>query len=126
MDSTSLSVEERNPIFLPPWPRPFFRRSSPRNRSSCYGDLWRVHSQPIPDDRRRPVSIRARYVGARDLDHFDVPTRVLLHAGILDSSKDDFEDGDEVYEAIGQVLHEVADKSENEVRSVNVFALVNL
>lgn len=46
--------------------------------------------------------------------------------GILDSSKDDFEDGDEVYEAIGQVLHEVADKSENEVRSVNMFAFVIL
>ena len=53
-------------------------------------------------------------------------TRIILHAGILDSSKDDFEDGDEVYEAIGQVLHEVEDKSENEVRSVNVFAFVIL
>lgn len=53
-------------------------------------------------------------------------TLVLVHAGILDSSKDDFEDGDEVYEAIGQVLHEVTDKSENEVRSVNVFAFVIL
>lgn len=38
--------------------------------------------------------------------------------GILDSSKDDFEDGDEIYEAIGEVLHEVADKSENEVREI--------
>lgn len=38
--------------------------------------------------------------------------------GILDSSKEDFEDVDEVYEAIGQVLHEVADKSENEVRQI--------
>lgn len=38
--------------------------------------------------------------------------------GILDSSKDDFEDADEVYEAIGEVLHEVEQKSENEVRSV--------
>ncbi|XP_015124244.1 ATP-binding cassette sub-family F member 3 isoform X1 [Diachasma alloeum] len=38
--------------------------------------------------------------------------------GILDSSKDDFEDGEEVYEAIGQVLHEVADKPENEVRQI--------
>lgn len=47
---------------------------------------------------------------------------VLVYCkGILDSSKDDFEDGDEIYEAIGQVLHEVADKSENEVRSVNMF-----
>jgi len=52
-------------------------------------------------------------------------TRILPHVGILDSSKDDFEDGDEVYEAIGQVLHEVADKSENEVRSVNVLAFVS-
>ncbi|XP_078041357.1 ATP-binding cassette sub-family F member 3 isoform X1 [Augochlora pura] len=34
--------------------------------------------------------------------------------GILDSSKDDFEDADEVYEAIGEVLHEVAEKPENE------------
>ena len=38
--------------------------------------------------------------------------------GILDSSKDDFEDGDEVYEAIGEVLHEVAEKPENEVRQI--------
>ncbi|XP_012282805.1 ATP-binding cassette sub-family F member 3 [Orussus abietinus] len=38
--------------------------------------------------------------------------------GILDSSKDDFEDGDEVYEAIGEVLHEVADKPEIEVRRI--------
>ncbi|XP_034949358.1 ATP-binding cassette sub-family F member 3-like [Chelonus insularis] len=38
--------------------------------------------------------------------------------GILDSSKDDFEDGEEVYEAIGQVLHEVSEKSENEVRDI--------
>lgn len=40
--------------------------------------------------------------------------------GILVSSKDDFEDGDEVYEAIGQVLHEVAAKPETEVRSVKI------
>ncbi|KAF3429186.1 hypothetical protein E2986_08514 [Frieseomelitta varia] len=43
--------------------------------------------------------------------------------GILDSSKDDFEDGDEVYEAIGQVLHEVAEKPENEVRQICVKLL---
>lgn len=47
---------------------------------------------------------------------------VFVHEGILDSSKDDFEDGDEVYEAIGEVLHEVADKPEIEVRSVNVHS----
>lgn len=41
--------------------------------------------------------------------------------GILDSSKDDFEDGDEVYEAIGQVLHEVADKSENETNMCEII-----
>lgn len=49
---------------------------------------------------------------------------ICIHEGILDSSKDDFEDGDEVYEAIGEVLHEVAEKTENEVRSVNVFKLL--
>lgn len=38
--------------------------------------------------------------------------------GVLDTSKDDFEDGDEVYEAIGEVLHEVAEKPENEVRQI--------
>ncbi|OXU17138.1 ATP-binding cassette sub-family F member 3 [Nasonia vitripennis] len=38
--------------------------------------------------------------------------------GILDSSKDDFEDADEVYEAIGEVLHEVEERSENEVRLI--------
>ncbi|XP_060830546.1 ATP-binding cassette sub-family F member 3 isoform X1 [Bombus pascuorum] len=43
--------------------------------------------------------------------------------GILDSSKDDFEDGDEVYEAIGEVLHEVAEKPENEVRQICVKLL---
>ncbi|KAI4479860.1 hypothetical protein M0804_010599 [Polistes exclamans] len=43
--------------------------------------------------------------------------------GILDSSKDDFEDGDEIYEAIGEVLHEVADKPENEVREICVKLL---
>ncbi|XP_076757713.1 ATP-binding cassette sub-family F member 3 isoform X1 [Xylocopa sonorina] len=43
--------------------------------------------------------------------------------GILDSSKDDFEDGDEVYEAIGGVLHEVAEKPENEVRQICVKLL---
>ncbi|EFN80092.1 ATP-binding cassette sub-family F member 3 isoform X1 [Harpegnathos saltator] len=43
--------------------------------------------------------------------------------GILDSSKDDFEDGDEVYEAIGEVLHEVADKPEIEVRQICVKLL---
>ncbi|XP_078041358.1 ATP-binding cassette sub-family F member 3 isoform X2 [Augochlora pura] len=43
--------------------------------------------------------------------------------GILDSSKDDFEDADEVYEAIGEVLHEVAEKPENEVRQICVKLL---
>lgn len=62
----------------------------------------------------------------RDIGELCFDTCIRSHAGILDSSKDDFEDGDEVYEAIGQVLHEVADKSENEVRSVNVFAFVTL
>ncbi|XP_043469161.1 ATP-binding cassette sub-family F member 3 [Leptopilina heterotoma] len=38
--------------------------------------------------------------------------------GILDSSKDDFEDENEVYEAIGEVLHEVAEKPEIVVRQI--------
>lgn len=50
---------------------------------------------------------------------------ICIYEGILDSSKDDFEDGDEVYEAIGEVLHEVAEKTENEVRSVNVFKFLH-
>uniref|UniRef100_A0ABD2W3U2 ABC transporter domain-containing protein n=1 Tax=Trichogramma kaykai TaxID=54128 RepID=A0ABD2W3U2_9HYME len=37
---------------------------------------------------------------------------------ILNSSKDDFEDANEVYEAIGEVLHEVEEKSEKEVREI--------
>lgn len=40
----------------------------------------------------------------------------MIVSGILDSSKDDFEDAEEVYEAIGEVLHEVEQRSENEVR----------
>ena len=55
---------------------------------------------------------------------FRYNVNIRFREGILDSSKDDFEDGDEVYEAIGQVLHEVAEKPENEVRSVNVFTFV--
>lgn len=36
----------------------------------------------------------------------------------MDSSKDDFEDGNEVYEAIGEVLMEVGERGEDEVRWV--------
>lgn len=61
---------------------------------------------------------------ARQREQFSDIHFSLTYKGILDSSKDDFEDGDEVYEAIGEVLHEVADKPENEVRSVNVLAFV--
>ncbi|XP_047113590.1 ATP-binding cassette sub-family F member 3 [Schistocerca piceifrons] len=39
--------------------------------------------------------------------------------GILSSSADDFEDGTELYDAIGEVLHEAAsDKSEVEIRNI--------
>jgi len=57
---------------------------------------------------------------------FLICSRLYFRKGILDSSKDDFEDGDEVYEAIGHVLHEVTDKSQNEVRSVNMFTFIIL
>lgn len=60
--------------------------------------------------------------GVREV-YFDA--RVLVCEGILDSSKDDFEDGDEVYEAIGEVLHEVADKPEIEIRSVQIYSYLS-
>lgn len=37
--------------------------------------------------------------------------------GVLDSGMDDFESSDDLYEAIGAILHEVSDeKSENDIR----------
>lgn len=37
--------------------------------------------------------------------------------GILSGSADDFESGEDLYEAIGDLLHEIAsDKAENDVR----------
>lgn len=37
--------------------------------------------------------------------------------GILKNGADDFEDSEEVYEAIGEVLHEISeDKTEDEIR----------
>ena len=48
--------------------------------------------------------------------HTSNDTIFFFNLGILESSKDDFEDANEVYEAIGEVLHEVEQKSENEVR----------
>jgi ATP-binding cassette subfamily F protein 3 len=42
---------------------------------------------------------------------------VYSFAGIIGGGVDDFEDGSELYEAIGCVLHEVAeDKTESDVR----------
>lgn len=52
---------------------------------------------------------------------FEIEKKCFFILGILDSSKDDFEDENEVYEAIGEVLHEVADKPEIVVRSVYIF-----
>lgn len=37
--------------------------------------------------------------------------------GVLDSGMDDFESSDDLYDAIGAILHEVSDeKSENDIR----------
>lgn len=42
---------------------------------------------------------------------------VFLFVGILENGADDFQDSDEVYEAIGEVLHEISeDKTEAEIR----------
>lgn len=42
---------------------------------------------------------------------------IFLFSDILSGGADDFEDSDEVYEAIGAVLHEVStDKSEDEIK----------
>lgn len=60
------TVEERNPLA---WlsrsgdlSLPLFLDVHPLGIgvSEYYGDLWRVHPQSVPDDRRRSVSIRAR------------------------------------------------------------------
>lgn len=37
---------------------------------------------------------------------------------VLKSGADDFENSDEVYEAIGEILHEVSDKSEEDIRQL--------
>lgn len=42
---------------------------------------------------------------------------LLCLAGILESGADEFEDGNEIYEAIGEILHEVsANKSEDDIK----------
>lgn len=52
------------------------------------------------------------------LDHMFVD----FISGILENSADDFEDGDEIYEAIGEILHEVAaNKTEDEIKWVSNF-----
>lgn len=43
-------------------------------------------------------------------------------AGVITNGIDDFEDSDELYDAVGAVLHEVADeKSEDDIRRVKVL-----
>ena len=45
--------------------------------------------------------------------------RLFLSSGVLETSLDDFENGEEVYEAIGGILHEIdAAKAEQDVRSL--------
>lgn len=46
-------------------------------------------------------------------------TKKLFLTGILSNGADDFEDSEEVYEAIGALLHEVSqEKTENDVKNV--------
>lgn len=46
---------------------------------------------------------------------FKIPTHAV--SGVLETSCDDFESGEDVFEAIGSVLNEIAaDKSELEIR----------
>ncbi len=39
-------------------------------------------------------------------------------AGVLDSGGSDFEDGEEVFDAIGDFLQEVCDKNEDDIREI--------
>lgn len=39
-------------------------------------------------------------------------------AGVLDSGGSDFEDAEEVFDAIGGVLQEVGDKNEDDIREI--------
>lgn len=42
-----------------------------------------------------------------------------MNLGILTSGKDDFEDVNEIYEAIGEVLHEVSqEKTETDIKII--------
>lgn len=45
-----------------------------------------------------------------------------MYIGIL-ADGEDFENGNEVYEAIGAVLHEMSEKSEDDIRFVLKFVI---
>uniref|UniRef100_A0A6M2DKN6 ATP-binding cassette sub-family F member 3 n=1 Tax=Xenopsylla cheopis TaxID=163159 RepID=A0A6M2DKN6_XENCH len=38
--------------------------------------------------------------------------------GVLENGAEDFEDSDEIYEAIGEVLHEISEKTEDDIRNI--------
>lgn len=52
----------------------------------------------------------------------DMPTILTNHfSDVLDNGAGEFEDAEEVYEAIGEVLEGISEKSEEDVKSVTFF-----
>lgn len=45
-----------------------------------------------------------------------IVNNISLFLGVLENGADDFEDSDEIYEAIGEVLHEISEKTEDDIR----------
>uniref|UniRef100_A0AAR2M691 ATP-binding cassette sub-family F member 3 n=1 Tax=Pygocentrus nattereri TaxID=42514 RepID=A0AAR2M691_PYGNA len=70
--------------------------------------------------RQGPVRIMATYVDILKSEFPEIDTEVFDYiTGVLDSGGSDFEDGEEVFDAVGGVLQEVAaDKNEDDVRSI--------
>lgn len=60
-----------------------------------------------------------QYVEGEQIDHNDMQhvTNVTYFADVLSNGADDFEDSEEVYDAVGDLLQEVAgNKTEEEIR----------
>lgn len=58
-----------------------------------------------------------QYVEGMKLTQVKLQYIVKFFAGVLQNGADDFEDSEEVYEAIGEVLQEVSnDKTEDDIR----------
>lgn len=62
-----------------------------------------------------------RHRSIRDVEdqkHILTVWHVFYGAGVLDSGGSDFEDAEEVFDAIGGVLQEVGDKNEDDIRKI--------